>query len=393
MDTNSVTQKNIGAINLPKSYNWLENVYTKILKETLNDFWEIDFDLKLVGICENENFFYFGSEYFATRIKLSPKHQCTIRLSKETIQVILDACLGYNQDFKIENLTELEAKILTAFNNLIYSNISQNLYTKEEIDFSEQRNMENVEECHLTFFLKDLSENPAKIIISIPKIFLKYEEIEQVINNFEIGDFPNVKVTTNIFLGSATLPLNDIKNLEAEDIIVLEKSNINNMTLISEGHKIEFKVSPDPSLIISFDNNNEGNKDMSDTNNIWDNIQVDISAEFEKAKITLGEIKQLSEGLVLDMGSLYENKVYLKVENKVIAEGELVIINDRYGVKIDNIIDEKINKPAKQQKKEAPKEELPVTNDEIIEEEPQQEVEENTDEFDYKDFDIEDENI
>ena len=40
---------------------------------------------------------------------------------------------------------------------------------------------------------------------------------------------------------------------------------------------------------------------MSKSDNIWDNILVDISAEFEGVKISLGEIKQISEGLVVDI--------------------------------------------------------------------------------------------
>ena len=38
------------------------------------------------------------------------------------------------------------------------------------------------------------------------------------------------------------------------------------------------------------------------------------------------------------MTSIYDNKVTLSVEDKPIARGELVIVNDRYGVKIDEVI-------------------------------------------------------
>ena len=137
------------------------------------------------------------------------------------------------------------------------------------------------------------------------------------------------------------------------------------------------------------------------TENIWDNIQVDVSAEFDNVKISLGELKQISEGLVIEMGSIYENKVFLKVENKVIADGELVIVNDKYGVKINHITSES-GKPAENQEEEY-SEETPDNNleeeDEAIPEEPQQteeisdEENQNSEEFDYKDFDVDDENI
>ena len=71
--------------------------------------------------------------------------------------------------------------------------------------------------------------------------------------------------------------------------------------------------------------------------NLWDSIQVDMSATFEKVKISLGELKNIEEGLVVDISSVYDNKVYLQVGGKTVAFGDLVIINDRYGVKINGI--------------------------------------------------------
>ena len=71
--------------------------------------------------------------------------------------------------------------------------------------------------------------------------------------------------------------------------------------------------------------------------NMWDSILVDIIAEFDNVKLTLGELKQISEGLVIDVGSVYDNKIKLRVENQIIATGELVILNDRYGVRIESV--------------------------------------------------------
>ena len=41
--------------------------------------------------------------------------------------------------------------------------------------------------------------------------------------------------------------------------------------------------------------------------------------------------------MVIDVGSVYEHKIKLRVENQVVATGELVILNDRYGVRIDSV--------------------------------------------------------
>lgn len=390
MNTSSVEKFNSNSygLNLYKTYNWFDQNFSANVENALKEFWGLSFDFKLLSIGTDSNFFFSGSEYFVTRIKLSKEHQFTVRLSKEAVRVLLDSTLGFNPNFEFEKITELEAKILTEFNNLIYEKCKENFLNKEEINEVEG-------ETQLAFMMNCGMEEQIKILLSIPNAFLNYQEVFPSYERFDIQDFPSTKAEVDLYLGSTSLSLNDIKNIEKEDIIVLENSNINNMTLYFENNEIGFKVSPDPSLIISFDNDS-GSKNMSNTTNIWDNIQVDISAEFQKVKISLGEIKQISEGLVVDMGSIYDNKVDLKVEDRVVAKGELVIINDRYGVKIDEVIDDKNgNDPSfeepsenRQPQKEEPQEEIQKnTNDN--EEIP----EENNEEFDYKDFDVDDENI
>ena len=53
---------------------------------------------------------------------------------------------------------------------------------------------------------------------------------------------------------------------------------------------------------------------MDNTNtNLWDSIQVDMSAEFDKVKLSLGELKSIEEGLIVDLCSVYDNKISLKV--------------------------------------------------------------------------------
>ena len=145
----------------------------------------------------------------------------------------------------------------------------------------------------------------------------------------------------------------------------------------------------------------------SDMYNMWDTIQVEINAEFEKVKLTLGELKQISEGLVVDIGSVYDNKIDLKVEDKIVASGELIIINDRYGVKINQIFTEEKNQasqnaqilddlypqepqqmPQQSYEQEVPQpqqEEPPLVQDENSEV--------NEEDFDYSDFDVDEDDL
>ncbi|HIT55413.1 TPA: FliM/FliN family flagellar motor switch protein [Candidatus Galligastranaerophilus intestinigallinarum] len=76
---------------------------------------------------------------------------------------------------------------------------------------------------------------------------------------------------------------------------------------------------------------------MPNDKTMWDDIRIEVAAEFKKVKMTLGELKQISKGLVIDLGAVMNNEISLLVENKAVAKGELVIINDKYGVKITDV--------------------------------------------------------
>ena len=158
----------------------------------------------------------------------------------------------------------------------------------------------------------------------------------------------------------------------------------------------EVKLNPNLGLVIPFDYN-EGDENMAENTNLWDSIEVDMSATFDTVKITLGDLKRIEQGLVVDLTSIYDNKVTLSVEDKPIARGELVIVNDRYGVKIDEVI---AGNAVEESFTEEPQE--TDTTDDFEEtsfeeeqqtEEPVQNESNGEEEFDYSDFELEDEDI
>ena len=174
------------------------------------------------------------------------------------------------------------------------------------------------------------------------------------------------------------------------------------MVLKFRDYEKEINLNPNLGLVIPVDNDG-GNEEMADNTNLWDSIEVEMSAQFDTVKITLGELKNIEEGLVVDLTSIYDNKVTLSVEDKPIARGELVIVNDRYGVKIDEVI------------AKAPKSEVQAGNSELIQQSGSDDFSDETmdmgeeeithenteggeqnseeDEFDYSDFELEDDDI
>lgn len=380
--------------NLKKTFNWFNTQFTQKVENSAFDFWNIPVNCKLISVCENVSILAAQEEYFVTKIRLSKELHIFLRLSKKLVNSLLENSLGSNhKKFDMEKLTSLEAEILTGFNNFLFRNFSYILNEQAELP----QNVTNYNECVLTFYFHDKDDCIGKAIVTIPVTAIKPELLEDTeTETFTISDFTHSSADVKLKVGRTRIKLNDLKQLETGDIVVLEDSSIKRMTLEYDGNDIIFKVAPNPALIIDFENN--GGKSMDDNSkniyNMWDTIQVEMGAEFEKVKMSLGELKQISEGLVVDIGSVYDNKIDLKVEDKIIASGELVIINDRYGVQITQVrTEEKNNASNNAQLAEQPSA-LPAQseNESLIAEEPDTPAE-NEEEFDYSDFDIDEEDI
>jgi flagellar motor switch/type III secretory pathway protein FliN len=305
--------------------------------------------------------------FFVTKVKINAKNDIYIRISQPAIHVILDKVLGKNNKiFDLSEVSELEARIITAFNDFLYESFAPN--------FTIDPNRRYNEILHLTYFIKsEISDSAAKFIISIPKDILTPKEIEIKTPKFDDMDFAQSLVEVDLLLGTTSFPIGEIRSLDVGDIVLFENSDSSEMTLVCENIVQKFRVKPNEKIIEPYDMSGGNEMDNSNTN-LWDSIQVDMSAEFDKVKLTLGELKSIEEGLIVDLCSVYDNKISLKVGGKIIAHGELVIINDRFGVKIEEV----------KASEEPSDEESTLSSEENAEKNPEED-------FDYSDFEVEEE--
>ena len=313
--------------------------------------------------------------------------------------MLLDSSLGKSEEkFDLQYLSDIEAGLINSFTIFLYERLEKT-FNKEE---ATKKAIQNSAEYSFTFYVQDEGKHVGKIIISIPEYIVPPIVLEEPKERFSIDDFAQSDALVGVCVGTSKITLNDIKALEEGDVIVLENSDINQMAVIWEDKNVSFRINPNPSLIIRV-NNNGDNEMAEETNtnpqNMWDSILVDIVAEFDNVKLTLGELKQISEGLVIDVGSIYDNKIKLRVENQVVATGELVIINDRYGVRIDEVTKEsETQTPAKAEKapeQKAKTQEKPAAAKKPAAKENEEKpvAKEGDENFDYSDFEIEDESI
>lgn len=372
-------------------YNWFSKEYPPIIQAACDEFFLPGFQFILLGISKNINTLMDKDAYFVTKVMIDKVHDMFFRSSEKAIGLILERVLGRaERKFNLNRLTDLEAKIITAFNDYMYNSVSKLL-----VPAPPTLKRTNFDVVHLTFLIKDVDKNTCgKFIVTLPDILLKPNVVTSSGSKFDYADFSTSTLDGSIKIGSTRLKLIDLKNIDIDDIVVLDNTNTNHMVLQLEDYEKEINLNPNLGLVLPYDNDG-GEEEMAENTNLWDSIEVEMSARFDTVKITLGELKKIEEGLVVDLTSIYDNKVTLSVEDKPIARGELVIVNDRYGVKIDEVIAKGAQGAAQTQNESFEEDTLVENNDNVVEEVPQEQVQQSSDEdeFDYSDFELEDEDI
>lgn len=388
--------------NLYAEYDWFQKLFPLAMQKSSDGFFSPGLKCELMGVSRNINLLQTKESYFVTKVRIDKFYDMFLRISEQAVALLLNRALGRpNRAFNINKLSDLEGEIMTAFNDYVYQIILQFLEPPPVVNFKRT----NFDMTHVTFLIKDEEEQAmGKFIISVPDGRLKPNQIKCKSLKFENKDFYKCPVKVKIEIGATRFTVKDLKGLEPEDIIVLEKSNLQVWKVFLQDYTNKMFIEPNMELVHPLDDN--GGEEMSEEpNNLWDSIEVDMYAELDPVKITLGDLKKIEEGLVVDVAALYDNKVTLRVENKVIGHGELVIINDRYGVKVSDIVQKSTDEieeqaqglPAQPAPQAAAPQPVEYDNSPAPEGPPQMDNNSSggndEDEFDYSDFELEDEDI
>ncbi|MFA5839547.1 MAG: flagellar motor switch protein FliN [Candidatus Margulisiibacteriota bacterium] len=67
-------------------------------------------------------------------------------------------------------------------------------------------------------------------------------------------------------------------------------------------------------------------------------IPIQARVELGKAELSLKEILELSEGSIIELNRLAGEPLDLKIGGQLIAQGEVVAIDDYYGLRITNVV-------------------------------------------------------
>ncbi|MFW6324263.1 MAG: flagellar motor switch protein FliN [Desulfovibrionales bacterium] len=67
-------------------------------------------------------------------------------------------------------------------------------------------------------------------------------------------------------------------------------------------------------------------------------IPLEVSAELGRTKLLINELLQLGQGSVIELNKLAGEPLEIHVNGKLVARGEAVVINEKFGIRLTDII-------------------------------------------------------
>lgn len=100
----------------------------------------------------------------------------------------------------------------------------------------------------------------------------------------------------------------------------------------------------DPAPVTQLNDESKPKPDV-DMNMVLD-IPVTISMEIGRTKINIRNLLQLSQGSVVELDRLAGEPMDVLVNDTLIAHGEVVVVNDKFGIRLTDVIsaDERVKK-------------------------------------------------
>jgi len=71
---------------------------------------------------------------------------------------------------------------------------------------------------------------------------------------------------------------------------------------------------------------------------VLQNIPVTLTVEVGKAVIKIRDLLRLTQGSVVELDRMAGEPLDLLVNNTVVAQGEIVLVNERYGIRLTRVV-------------------------------------------------------
>lgn len=88
---------------------------------------------------------------------------------------------------------------------------------------------------------------------------------------------------------------------------------------------------------VDFSNSSEAGEKMRDVDFILD-IPVQLTVELGRTKLPIKNLLQLAQGSVVELDGLAGEPMDVLVNGCLIAQGEVVVVNDKFGIRLTDVI-------------------------------------------------------
>lgn len=77
--------------------------------------------------------------------------------------------------------------------------------------------------------------------------------------------------------------------------------------------------------------------------NFFKRIPVTVTLEVASTEISLGDLMQAGEGCVIELDKLNGEPLDVKVNGSLMGHAEVVVVNDKYGLRLVDVVDSPFN--------------------------------------------------
>ncbi|MBY0450798.1 MAG: FliM/FliN family flagellar motor switch protein [Cyanobacteria bacterium] len=352
----------------------------------LSEFWGIPLHTKLFSVSTESAYFTHADDFYVSQLALSeqPGDVAQLRISDLACDGLLNTALGTQQVVSPENLEPLDKPIfrfqqLTGFESHLLTQVSKDLFRSLQRTLI-HKSKEN-QEAHrapsrfLHFVWIVYSDDiQGKIMLSLPISAVKLPAGTTRSQNTGLFDtdlpaehwverhqFFHAHSEVSLFIGKSQVELSELRQLEVGDVVILNHSHSEQLALVEPDSQIQFPFTVHlldryryelpyeaPYIQEMATMNDTHNNELQHTQTshtmgkaprdaLWNHLMIDVQAEFLPMRLPLSQIRQMSEGMIVELSDLSDNEIRLHVEDKTLAHGELVIVGDKFGLRITRL--------------------------------------------------------
>lgn len=124
----------------------------------------------------------------------------------------------------------------------------------------------------------------------------------------------------------------EVSNTTQENTYVTQENTYN------QKQHIESPVNVQPVKFESFESQNINSNNMPENIDIIKDVLLNVTVELGRTKKSIDDILEFSPGKIIELDKLVGEPLDILVNSKKVAKGEVVVIDENYGIRITDII-------------------------------------------------------